>query len=293
MTTRTSVTSLEYYRVTVTPSPADDPTGLPVRFAFPVSGDAPATWYAAQWETGGPPYIARVWLGPGGDVELPVGTYDTYVEVEDTPEIVRFLADRLVVFAETTTFASVSELADVLRVDIDPEDAAANQALRDATNFIRAYTGQTLTLVEDDEVELDGLNRSGLLLPQVPVVGVNSVTTRDAVGTETVLDVVSYRVDRAGILWRMDGAAWCWGHANVLIDYDHGYETLPDDLHTACLEIAASNYVGAVSRAGNVESEQIGSYAITYGVASNTSATGAQAIPASWKVILDHYRVPK
>ena len=41
------------------------------------------------------------------------------------------------------------------------------------------------------------------------------------------------------------------------------------------------------------ESETIGSYSVRYGTASNTSVSGAQAIPANWKVILDHYRVPK
>lgn len=296
MTTRTALASLEFYRVTITTDPTSDPTTLPVKLAFATSGSAPVTWVNANWELGGPPYVAAVLVGPtgeGSDVELAAGTYDVYAEITDVNETPRFQVDRLVVYTDTATFASVTELADVLRTDIDPEDAQANQALRDATNSIRAYTGQVLSLVEGDEVALDGLNRYGILLPEVPAISINSVTTLDNVGTETLLDVVSYRVDRAGILWRMDGCPWWWGHANVVVDYDHGYATIPDDLHTACIEIGAHNYAGAVAAAGNVESETIGSYSVRYGTASNTTVSGAQAIPANWKVILDHYRVPK
>jgi hypothetical protein len=75
------------------------------------------------------------------------------------------------------------------------------------------------------------------------------------------------------------------------VEYTHGYETLPDDLRTATLEIASHNYAGAAVAAGNVESEQIGSYQVTYGASSNTTVSGSISIPPSWKVILDHYRV--
>ena len=293
MTTRASSTSLEYYRVTVTPSPDEDPTGLPVRFAFPSAGQAPATWFAAQWESGGPPYVARLTIGPGGDVVLTEGAYDVYVEITETPEVVRFLADRLEVFSDITVFGSVSELADILGADIDPEDPKANQALRDATNFVRAYTRQTLTLVEDDEVLLDGKDRKGIVLPERAAVDITSVNVVDDLGEETLLDSTAYRVDDAGILWRLDGWVWEWGHGNVAVVYTHGYalDSVDFDLiRTATLEIAASNYANSLVAAGNVEAIQIGSFRETFGAASNTTSSGVVARPPTWKTILDRYR---
>lgn len=298
MTTRTAVASLEMYRVTISTDPTSDPTSLPVRLAFPIAGSAPSTWVNANWELGGPPYVAAVLIGPsteGSDLELAEGVYDVYAEITDVSETPRFGVDRLVIYADTSTFASVQELADELRTSIDPEDSQANQALRNATAFIRAYTNQTLTLVEADAVALDGTGRTGLILPQRPVDIVNSVTTLDTFGAETILDVVSYRVDRAGILWRMDGGVWSWGHANVVVDYDHGYATLPDDLHSACLQVAAHNYATATTVSGNVASESVGSYSVTYGDTTTTSATvniGGAVVPSTWKIILDHYRTP-
>lgn len=273
MTTRASVTSLEFYRVTITPSPDDDPTGLPVRFAFPVSGGPPVTWYAAQWEAGGPPYVARLLIGPDGTAELAVGAYDVYVEVEEDPETVRFLADRLVVFSDLGAFATVSELADLMRTDIDPEDAQANQSLTLATELIRSYTRQTLTEVVDDEATLEANWRDSLVLPEVPVSDVTEVVVIDADQTETTVDTADYYLDNYGILrfvpfsstatvWPWP-SSWWWGRTRVRVTYTHGYATLPEGIRQACLQVAARLYQSATNVGGGVltaTAETIGGY---------------------------------
>ncbi len=298
MTTRTSVTSLEYYRLTITPSPDVDPTTFPVRFAFPASGSAPATWYAAQWESGGPPYIARLTIGPAGDVELEAGAYDVYAEVTDSPEIVTFLADRLIVFEDVTSFASVAELADVLHVDIDPEDAAANQALTDATAMVRSYTRQTLSFVEGDEVTLDGHYQWDLALPEFPIVDVTEVVEISVWdnAAETTLDTTDFRFSKA-VLHRLD-RRFCEGFQNVRVTYDHGYEVLPDDLRTATLQIASRLYFSATSSGSTqggplkVQSETIGGYTYRneWDSSSTSTVVATLGLTAAEMLMLDRYR---
>lgn len=84
------VSSLGYVKVqisaTINGTPAN-PTTDTVRMAFPTTGADPTTWYPAAWETQGTLYFARCLVGPGGAVTLPIGFYDVYVQVVDSPEI--------------------------------------------------------------------------------------------------------------------------------------------------------------------------------------------------------------
>lgn len=285
MTTRASATSQENYRVTITPNPDEDPTTFPVRLAFPASGQPPATWINASWEVGGPPYVVTIGLP---DADLDPGAYDVYVEIDTGGEVPRFLADRLVIFDEITTFASVAELADTLRTDIDPEDPAANQALIDATAYIRESSNQVVSFVEDDVVTLSGREREGILLPQAPVINVNEVTLLDPDGVETELTSTDYRWDDSGILWRTAGT-WPLGHGNVLVSYDHGYETIPQAVRSLCCRLAARNYASLAAVAAGISSETIGGYSVTYG-SETSSATELSDLPASWASVIDKLR---
>lgn len=59
-----------------------------VALAFPVAGVNPIAgdWVTGSWESGGPPYVARVLVGTGGKVLTP-GNYDVWVRVTDSPEV--------------------------------------------------------------------------------------------------------------------------------------------------------------------------------------------------------------
>jgi len=86
--------STEYVRVAVDANV--DVTGLVVQMAFPATGVDPVSgdWNSATWETDTsttpPTYYARCLVGPvGGEVTLVSGVlYDTYVKIQDSPEIV-------------------------------------------------------------------------------------------------------------------------------------------------------------------------------------------------------------
>jgi hypothetical protein len=89
--------------------PPADPTGLPVRFAFPPSsGDEnkpaqPVTWLPGAWEdhVAGTEFCAYFPLGPaadGGALQLPAGAYDVWSQIQAGSETPRLFAGVLRVF---------------------------------------------------------------------------------------------------------------------------------------------------------------------------------------------------
>lgn len=60
-----------------------DPTGYPVQFSFPVSGQDPAAWYPGTWLSGTTirGYVAVCNIGPGSAILLPAGSYDVWCQV--------------------------------------------------------------------------------------------------------------------------------------------------------------------------------------------------------------------
>ena len=80
-----SVASQQYVRVPISEASGADPTGDAVYMAFPDAGATPTDFFTGSWVTIGGIYYARCLVGPGSNV-LPVGFYDVYVRVSDSPE---------------------------------------------------------------------------------------------------------------------------------------------------------------------------------------------------------------
>lgn len=71
-----------------------NPTGDPVSMAFmPQATQVPqlSDWQAAVWATRAgniiEPYAAYCLVGPGGTIQLSIGTYVVYVKITDNPEV--------------------------------------------------------------------------------------------------------------------------------------------------------------------------------------------------------------
>lgn len=171
--------------------------------------------------------------------------------------------------------ASPSDFAAERGVAFDPTDTAAIIALEQASDLIRGLIDQELDgIVTDDEVVLDGTGTRSILLPQLPVLGVSTVSTVwdwDDTPVELVADE-DYKVDlRRGILWRQRHATWTVGFQNIIVTYDHGYSlpgadpvTLPADLQGLCRTIAGRMMNSGESGGQTVRSEQIGTYRVSY-----------------------------
>lgn len=90
---RIPVGSVEFVSATVRLDGGQtDPTDLGVEMAL-VEGSPEANppeegdWKTAAWAEGGPPYRARLLVGPGQDVVPTPGLHTLWVRLTDTPEI--------------------------------------------------------------------------------------------------------------------------------------------------------------------------------------------------------------
>ncbi len=164
-------------------------------------------------------------------------------------------------------FASVSDFATYIQRDLTAEETATAELLLDLSSAaIRSYTGQTLSIVEDDEVTFDAPCGYRIFLPELPVIAVTSVTW-DAAELTLLTDYHLY-ADTGTI--RFAGRRWSYTPQAVVVTYDHGYATDSPQYGLAqgvCLALAK----GTLTSAGvDVKSESIGNYSVTYDAAQST-----------------------
>lgn len=166
------------------------------------------------------------------------------------------------------------------------EDVRVGPLLTDASAAVRAYTGQTLTLVEDDVARLRQQRRF-LTLPQRPVTDVTSVV--DADGTEV------------GFSWyEGDDQVYIGGVSAIRIDldfpmpdwrpltvtYSHGYDPVPDDIIAVVCGVTL-RALGRTPLESGVQQQSIAGYSETIGP---VGAAGPVGFLNEEKAILDRYK---
>lgn len=162
---------------------------------------------------------------------------------------------------------------------------------------MRNYLDQVITLVDDDEVTLDGTGTRLLRLPERPVRRVASVVEDDTELTETTDYIL-----RDSILIRVD-TFWSKGTANVTVNYDHGWDVVgdsdsdseffpvPADISLVTLSAArrAYNTLGIQSLPVDIKSETIGAYSYTTNSSTEDSLVDLTLLSAE-KYVLDPYK---
>lgn len=149
-----------------------------------------------------------------------------------------------------------------------------------ATDIVRTFTEQTITAAVNETVVLDGTGGESLLLPELPVTRVRSVTvTADGVDEDLVEDT-DWVLNDNGILFRVDDGIWTTGRQNITVVYDHGWAdgSIPRDLTGVALEIAIRLHVQ-----GPAVEESLGQARVKY-------AGAAMELTATEKRILSKYR---
>lgn len=206
---------------------------------------------------------------------------------------------------DSVEFCRVKDLADLLRITIDPDDTGALRAIREASAVIQNYTHQTLSLVADDEATFDiGCGQRIIFLPQVPVVSILSV---EEDGEALIAGRDEDYVLSGSMLHRV-GRCWVEGIQTVTVTYTHGYaldydfEGWPDDIRGVCTRSAARAYQAGLMAAetggaSGASGTTIGDYQVSYGASAQVSPSGsllgASAAPVllrSEKEILDRYK---
>lgn len=183
---------------------------------------------------------------------------------------------------------TTTELDNFLGVNVAPSLAAA--IIAGMTAEAQAHTGQTITRVDDDAVELFGVWGRVLPLPERPVVDVTSVTLD---GVELVAGE-GYELRRHDLhrlsfdVRAASSSSWLGPDKLVAVVYSHGWTvddvtgTMPTPIRTIAKQAAARAVArvgdcGSVAdlfgeRAAPIVQETIGAYSATYATGGRDDA---------------------
>lgn len=191
------------------------------------------------------------------------------------------------------SFATPADLATYLGRDDFTEPVEYRQAemlLDLASDQIRRWARQTISLVTNDTILLAGTYSAGLVLPERPVVAVASVAVDDTTLVEDSAYVVVGDVLYVGSSAHYDwphrpgaaaGSGGTWGGPDVAIavTYSHGFSTVPASVKAAALSMASR----MMASPAGVRSETIAGYSVTYNdTGSAVRMTDAEMASLSW-----------
>ncbi|MFF2522237.1 hypothetical protein [Streptomyces liangshanensis] len=179
-----------------------------------------------------------------------------------------------------------------------PEQLAL--ALRRASARVRKYTRQTISLIENETVELGGGERA-LRLPQYPLVldvehpltvvevaefgGVDFTVLEDRdysrLGNELTRGYAYWRTPTRMMGWPRSRVRGVWA-PKVRVTYSHGYVEVPEDIFDVVLDLATMN----LTNPENLRTVSIDDYSRTF--ASET--IGGARLTAEHKDDLRSYR---
>lgn len=145
-----------------------------------------------------------------------------------------------------TPFISRQDLSDYLGRDVTA-DAGALICVDSACDMVRDVAEQTFNRGTTTEI-YDGTGTDGLLLSQLPVnsIGSVSVSDSDTPPSWTVAGTADYALDSKGVLLATDtagtsdfGTTWPAARQNISVTYDHGYDTVPASVRMVALTVAS------------------------------------------------------
>jgi hypothetical protein len=140
-------------------------------------------------------------------------------------------------------FASPTDLRHFLGMNAEGLDMGrAKRLLSQATRLIKAHCHQQIERVAGDVLTLTGRGEVTLLLPEIPVVSVASIT-EDGVA----VTAAEYDLDLGnGILRRLSST---WGRAGdpsvIVVTYTHGYQPIPQEVREVCEAVAGRAFTHA------------------------------------------------
>lgn len=197
-------------------------------------------------------------------------------------------------------FCTIEDVENLLRIEIEADDASCLRAIDEATAAIKNYCHQEIEQQEDDETVFDVFTswRKRLFLPQLPVTSVASVVEDGETLVEG--DDEDYQLGNHGILYRIDDY-WEKGFQIVTVTYTHGYATLPDDVTAVCTRAAARAYqagLRAAEVAGipGVSGKTLGDFSVSFTSGAGGAgegvmgASGSRMLLLSEKDMLNKYR---
>lgn len=150
--------------------------------------------------------------------------------------------------------ASVADLKSFLSISHSGDDDLLTRLVAAASSYFEQQTGRTI-LATDYVVELDGDGRANIVPPEYPVISVTSleingitVPASTGYGVEgwflrgNLITLRGVAVSSFGPIVAPMGYPSTQGVANVKLSYRAGFETVPEDIRQAVVEMAALMY---------------------------------------------------
>lgn len=158
-------------------------------------------------------------------------------------------------------------------VDVEELPANVQAKLAEASARFRGAVRHPVSLVEDDEVWLDGDGSGALLLPAAPVVDIDRV--------EIDGEPVEVEWSQAGVLRRIH-ERWPARLRAIKVVYTHGYADIPTEIQEAVLSMA--RYLAIVQP--GVSSMQVGGQTV-----STSASNAGETVMAPWDTVVGAYRL--
>jgi len=158
-----------------------------------------------------------------------------------------------------------------------------------ATQYAEKYIGRHIETRGTDATQTFDIpkNTSEIFIKNFPVISVTSVTED---GTVLVLDTDYIKYDDQGTFVKglTEGYYWANGLKKVVIVYEGGYATVPEDLQQWAIEVVG--YMYETKSMGNIASERVGQLSVTYATPTALTLDDIVAQKPWLKQVLDFYK---
>lgn len=184
----------------------------------------------------------------------------------------------------------------------DDDVARVTRWLDMASAAVRRYTGQTLSLVEDDAVTFPSTGTTVVVLGQRPVRSISDVwiqewgpERREFVSTTRSgwadPDLGRFTWDSWGRLTRLDGLTWGRKFDPVEVTYTHGYDPVPADIVGLIASKVASFRSGLEANPEGLKSLQVGAMSQSFAnIGGSEAALGPGGLTEAERTALRDYR---
>lgn len=190
-------------------------------------------------------------------------------------------------------FIGTDDLAAILGVAVSDADLITRIALDAGCQAVRSFLDQTINRQTDITEIVDGHGTKKFRVRERPIRNIWSVTLDGEVVDTSLIDW------NRSMCRRTDDERWPVGYANIEVNYDAGYDVVPDDssgddllvpadMRLVALLAARRVYTSVGTSEGSKTSESIGQY--SYSNSSSGAQTAVELLDAE-KDVLKRYRI--
>ena len=169
------------------------------------------------------------------------------------------------------------QLKTYMKLTIDDNDELLENLIDRTTSLFEDFTSRNLKArdysydsesddYDQDNAVLDGNDKNQIILPQYPVNSVSTLRINEVEISARAGYTQGYIIDRNTGILRLSGYVFSQGMANIEIEYNAGYSSVPDTLIQACIEQSAWKYKQSVPGGAllGVNSRQLADGSVSY-----------------------------